>query len=35
VRRFVLVARPDDALSATARLLLDHLRAQAAVKTPR
>jgi DNA-binding transcriptional LysR family regulator len=30
VRRFVIVSRPDDALSATARLLIDHLRAQAA-----
>ena len=30
VRRFVIVSRPDDALSATTRLLIDHLRAQAA-----
>jgi len=30
VRRFVIVSRPDDALSATARLLIDHLHAQAA-----
>jgi hypothetical protein len=32
VRRFVIVSRPDDALSATARLLIDHLRTQATAK---
>lgn len=30
VRRFVICTRPDASLSATARLLLEHLRAQAA-----
>ncbi len=35
VRRFVIVARPDDAQSASARLLIDHLRAQAAGPTRR
>lgn len=30
VRRFVIVSRPDEALSATARLLIDHLHTQAA-----
>jgi DNA-binding transcriptional LysR family regulator len=29
LRRFVIVSRADDALSATARLLIDHLRHQA------
>ncbi|HEX6720022.1 MAG TPA: LysR family transcriptional regulator [Burkholderiaceae bacterium] len=35
VRRFVLVARTDDALSASARLLLDHLQAKAAGRSRR
>jgi DNA-binding transcriptional LysR family regulator len=29
VRRFVICSRADDTLSATAKLLIDHLRAQA------
>jgi DNA-binding transcriptional LysR family regulator len=35
VRRFVIVSRADDALSATARLLIDHLRTQATAKPRR
>jgi DNA-binding transcriptional LysR family regulator len=35
VRRFVMVTRPDDAVSATARLLLDHLSVQAVARTRR